>query len=217
MYMGGIKPGDLLECDVRGQTFYARAVTKPVNQGNRRVIELEPLHSNDGRVKLLDKQLCHRPPDHRALQQKKGITLTDRPKLAKKQKRVLDLLVRGKTPTQAAKAMKISVNGIYGHMRRIEEKGYEVPRSRSTAKKAVATPKKPKRRTAPTNSSGPVSQIDTEIAKLEVTIRERQKEIGRETLEIKRQTEALHERTDALLAETDALGQRQNALAAASA
>ena len=134
---------------------------------------------------------------------------TEKAKLAKKQKRVLDLLNKGKTPAQVAKTMKISVNGIYGHMRRIEAKGYEVPRK--------GGPARPSKAKASTNGSGPVGAIDAEIAKLSKTIEKRQQEIAQETLEIKGQTKALEERTDALLAETNALEQRQKALAAASA
>lgn len=142
--------------------------------------------------------------------------MTEKPKLAKKQRRVLDLLEKGKTPSQVAKTLKISVNGVYGHMRRIEAKGYQVPRKGdkpTSAARRVHTA----RTKASTNGSGPVGQIDAEIGKLTETIRKRQQEIGKETLEIKGQTKALEDRTNALLAETDALAQRQKALAAASA
>lgn len=135
---------------------------------------------------------------------------SEKPKLAPKQKRVLDLLNKGKTPTQVAKTLKISVNGIYGHMRRIEAKGYEVPRSTEGG----GRPKKVARKASP---NGPVKAIDAEIAKLEIAIRDRQKQIAKEVLEIKSETAALETRADGLLAETSALEQRQKALAAASA
>lgn len=49
-------------------------------------------------------------------------------KLSKKQAKVLKALEKGKTPAQVATSMKINVNGVYQHMRRLEEKGYDVPR-----------------------------------------------------------------------------------------
>lgn len=50
--------------------------------------------------------------------------------LPPKQRRVYSLLVKGKKPDQIAKTLKISVNGVYGHMRRIEEHGIDVSKYR---------------------------------------------------------------------------------------
>lgn len=43
MTTGSMKPGDILECEVRGYTFFARAVTGAVERNGRRGIEIEPL------------------------------------------------------------------------------------------------------------------------------------------------------------------------------
>lgn len=51
-------------------------------------------------------------------------------KLSPKQTRVLKALEAGKTPDRIARQMKISVNGIYGHMRRIEEHGVDLSKYR---------------------------------------------------------------------------------------
>lgn len=48
-------------------------------------------------------------------------------KLTKKQQRVFDLLVQGKTPVQIGKAMRISSTAVYGHIRRMRDKGVSLP------------------------------------------------------------------------------------------
>lgn len=129
--------------------------------------------------------------------------MTDKKKLAPKQKRVLDLLNKGKSPTETAKALGISVNGIYGHMRRIEAKGYAVPRStngRSASRKT--------RTKASPNGSGPIDKIDSGIARLIEQAEDRAKEIEVEAM-------ATNERLVALTAEAEELAKRRKALAAA--
>lgn len=131
--------------------------------------------------------------------------MTDKPKLAKKQKRVLDLLTKGKSPGQVAKAMKISVNGVYGHMRRIEAKGYTVPRS------GTPSPTR-KRAKASTNGSGPVAQIDAGIAKLIEQAEDRAKKIKVESDEIRDEQKTLDARLAGLGTEHEALLARRKAL-----
>jgi DNA-binding CsgD family transcriptional regulator len=59
--------------------------------------------------------------------------LVKKHKLSTKQRVVLSrLMVGGQQPPQIAKAMKISVNGVYGHMRRIEKAGVDLSRFRSS-------------------------------------------------------------------------------------
>jgi DNA-binding CsgD family transcriptional regulator len=53
-------------------------------------------------------------------------------KLSPKQNRVWDLLSQDKTPAEIAKVMKITVNGVYGHIRRIERAGIDVSAFRSS-------------------------------------------------------------------------------------
>lgn len=54
------------------------------------------------------------------------MTVASKEPLTKKQQRAFDLLSSGKSPAQAAKRMGITTNGVYGHLRRIREKGHEV-------------------------------------------------------------------------------------------
>lgn len=46
MTTNGIKPGDILHCEVRGYEFYARAISKVTELGVRKGIEIEPLKPN---------------------------------------------------------------------------------------------------------------------------------------------------------------------------
>lgn len=55
----------------------------------------------------------------------------NRLKLSPRQSAVLKALESGKKPPQIAKQLKVSVNGIYGHMRRIEAAGVDLSKFRS--------------------------------------------------------------------------------------
>lgn len=63
--------------------------------------------------------------------------------LSTKQRTVLSrLVVGGQKPQQIAKAMKISVNGVYGHMRRIESAGVDLAQFRSRNGSSTKTRKR---------------------------------------------------------------------------
>lgn len=77
--------------------------------------------------------------------------------LPKKQRRVYDLLVKGMNANEVARRMKISPNGVYGHMRRIEEHGVDLSQYRShngSSKNAprATTTRRRRRRTANNHS-----------------------------------------------------------------
>lgn len=139
--------------------------------------------------------------------------MTTKPKLAKKQAEVLGLLEGGKTPVEVAKKLGISPNGVYGHMRRIEAKGYAVPRGKSNA-----SPAKAKRRGRPkasSNGSGPVGAIDAGIKKLIQQAETRSKAIKVEADKITAEQNVLKDRLARLGAEQNELVSRREALAAA--
>lgn len=64
--------------------------------------------------------------------QRKHGDVRNRGNLSPKQKSVLKKLEGGKKPPEIAKTMKISVNGVYGHMRRIEAAGVDLSRFRAS-------------------------------------------------------------------------------------
>jgi hypothetical protein len=131
-------------------------------------------------------------------------------KLSKKQKKVYDLLQKGKTPKEVASKMGISVNGVYGHMRRIENAGFEVPRSgRGGSSGRTETPAP----AASPNGGGAVSQVDIGVEALVKTIEDRIGSIKEEADEISDEREKLDVRTEELTKECKELETRHKALA----
>lgn len=129
-------------------------------------------------------------------------------KLSKKQKKVYDLLQKGKTPKQIAAKMGISVNGVYGHMRRIEAAGFEVQRSGRGGSSDRATPAP----AASQNGNGAVAGVDAGVEALVKTIESRIGDIKEEAEGISLEREKLDVRTEELTTECKELETRHSAL-----
>lgn len=132
--------------------------------------------------------------------------MTEVKNLSKKQQKVLDLLNTGKTPIDIARRMKIGVSGVYGHMRRIEEKGHEVPR-RGAGRPSAS----PSKGVAP-QATGPISAIDEGIRRLAALAEARLDDITNERAQISQEEESLATRKALLNKEWDALLKRREAL-----
>lgn len=82
--------------------------------------------------------------------------IRNRTRLSPKQATVLKALEAGKTPEQIAGQMKISVNGVYGHMRRIEAHGVDLSKYRRSPNGSSGnTPRRRGGRNSRTNGRNP--------------------------------------------------------------
>lgn len=113
-----------------------------------------------------------------------------------KQSTVLGLLAQGKTASEIAKRMKITPNGVYGHMRRLKELGLLDENGAPVEAKATT------KDTASSNGSGPKSEALSEVESLFT----RGLEIANSRLgEIDARTQEIERERGELLAEAEAL------------
>lgn len=111
----------------------------------------------------------------------KAVVLAPEKSLPKKQRRVYDLLTSGKTPAEVAKQMKISVNGVYGHMRRIESAGLDLSehRSRNGSSTIRRTRRRSTRRTSRNGQSPGVRDFLKTLDQAEANLSNEDKELAK--------------------------------------
>lgn len=138
---------------------------------------------------------------------------------SKKQQQVLGLIAEGQKPKDIAKRMKISVNGVYGHMRKLKAKGLLTEDGQITdsldgvAAKATAKAKV-KAATNGGTHGGTVDQVRSIVEGTIKTIENRQGEASTRQKEISVEIARLREEDDALAHEQDTLDKQKAALGA---
>lgn len=136
--------------------------------------------------------------------------------LSKKQKKVKSALENGKTPTQVAKSMGISTAGVYGHIRRIQAKGFEVSRlenaSRKPEKAKAAPGKQNKAKTETRNGVKPAGHIAEGIQDLIRFADDREKQIQEELAVLVGQRNSLENQCANLQEEAATLNKQRHSL-----
>lgn len=126
----------------------------------------------------------------------------------KKQQTVLGLLAEGKDATAIAKRMKISTNGVYGHIRKLREKGL-IDADGKPANGGAATVA-----AAESNGHRPesVGQVDEMVKAAIVTIEGRESEIDKRLFANAEERAKLDAEAKQLEDESKALASRKVAL-----
>lgn len=125
--------------------------------------------------------------------------------LSRKQAQVVLLVQQGKSPKQIATRMKISVNGVYGHMRKIREKG-----GGHLLEQDAPTPTPASSSSNGSSENGEVvsealTRLHTQIKEAIGTADERLTEIDGRRTEIREQIDALTHEDSELSAESEQL------------
>lgn len=130
--------------------------------------------------------------------------------LSKKQAQVVLLIQQGKTVPQIAKRMKISNNGVYGHIRKIKDKGaghlLEVPSS-----DAPSSGNGSSQNGAP--DSAALGRIHAQVKEAIETADERLSEISTRQTEIREQADSLRHEEEALAREGEQIATERGKLA----
>lgn len=137
--------------------------------------------------------------------------------LSKKQEKVKSALENGKTPTQVAKSMGISTAGVYGHIRRIQAKGFEVSRLENASRKpekAKAAPEKQSKakQESPRNGVRPAGHIAEGIQDLIRFADDREKQIQEELSVLIGQRNSVEDQCAKLQEEAATLNKQRHSL-----
>lgn len=119
--------------------------------------------------------------------------------LTKKQQKVFDLLQQGLKPQAIATRMKISTNGVYGHMKRIREAGFEIPNGDNAAANGAAR-------------AEALVQIDALVKDAIGTAEERMRAIDARRSELSEERDKLDSEDTALAKEEELLGVERDRL-----